>query len=406
MSPGAQNTPGLNRPQLHRIQIGSLLRQFSERWRAYQVYLAALVIFVASRLVVVTGVKFGTLLVRVPDPSQWDAGNAWYDRLLRWDSGWFADIITEGYRYTDNASVESSTAFYPLYPLVSAALKSFGVDTYLALLLVANVASLLLALLFVKLVKDELGEEVALLSLACFFFFPSSVFLSAGYSESLCLLFIMLSFILLSRGKLVSGSAIAGLSLAARISGVVMIPVILWEIWSQNRERRLHLVLKMALCGILASSGLLLYMAYLGIEFGHPMAFATSQVAWHSGTFLERLLAAATLHPFRYSSTKIDGVLMYSLSGLFIGFLALALWSFRRLRFAVALYGLGALMLPYLTVGITGSMNRFVLMCFPAFMCLGIICKGRPWLTTALIGIFAALLLCETALFSQWYRVG
>jgi hypothetical protein len=46
-------------------------------------------------------------------------------------------------------------------------------------------------------------------------------------------------------------------------------------------------------------------------------------------------------------------------------------------------------------------MNRFVLMCFPAFMCRGILCNGRPWLTAALAGIFGALLLVNTALFSQ-----
>ena len=256
----------------------ALLRQFREKWRAYEVYLSALLIFAASRVVIVTGVKFGTLLVRVSDPSQWDAGNAWYYRLLRWDSGWYADIVSEGYRYSDNASVESSTAFYPLYPIVADTVKSlFGIDTYLALLLVANVASLLLAFLFTKFVKDELGEEIALLSVACFFFFPSSLFLSAGYSELLCLVFILLSFILLSQGNFILGAAAAGLSSATRISGIVMIPVILWEIGKQNSGRWQYLALRMALCVILSSSGLLIYIAYLGIRFGHPMAFATSQ---------------------------------------------------------------------------------------------------------------------------------
>jgi len=63
-------------------------------------------------------------------------------------------------------------------------------------------------------------------------------------------------------------------------------------------------------------------------------------------------------------------------------------------------------MLPYLTLGITDSMNRFVLMCFPAFMCLGTLCKGRAWLAYPLIGIFAALLLVNAAMFSQWYWLG
>ena len=91
---------------------------------------------------------------------------------------------------------------------------------------------------------------------------------------------------------------------------------------------------------------------------------------------------------------------------VFVSFLALSLWSFRRLRFAVSLYALGALMLPYLMLGITSSMMRFGLICFPAWMCVGILCERRLWLTISLLGILGAILLWEAALFSQWYFVG
>ena len=100
---------------------------------------------------------------------------------------------------------------------------------------------------------------------------------------------------------------------------------------------------------------------------------------------------------------------MASLSGVDRGvpvFLALSIWSFCRLRFAVSLYALGSLMLPYLTLGITGSVIRFGLMCFPAWICVGILCERRFWLTISLIGILGAILLWEAALFSQWYFVG
>ncbi len=128
------------------------------------------------------------------------------------------------------------------------------------------------------------------------------------------------------------------------------------------------------------------------------MAFAAGQQAWHDGTFLDRLVFAATLGPFRHFN--------WLSGGWFLCLLVLTIWSFRHLRFPISLYALGTLMLPYLTLGITDSTNRFVLMCFPAFMCLGVLCKGRLWLAAALIGIFAALLLVNSALFSQWYWIG
>jgi hypothetical protein len=51
-------------------------------------------------------------------------------------------------------------------------------------------------------------------------------------------------------------------------------------------------------------------------------------------------------------------------------------------------------------------MTRFVIMCLPAFMMLGVACKGRPIFTSCFIGISAALLLMLTAFYSQWYWVG
>jgi hypothetical protein len=391
--------PWLDGVRARLVRFAGLFLRLRERWRAYDVYLSALLIFAASRLVVVVGVNFGALLVRTPDPKKWDAGLGWFDGLLRWDSGWYATIVSNGYRYSDDASVQGPTVFYPLYPLVSYAVKSlFGINHFIALLLVANVAALAAALLLTKFIKDELGGEIALLSLAFFCFFPSSLFLSAGYTESLYLVFVLLSFILLARERFVPAAVLAGLSLATRATGIVMIPVILWEMIRRNTLPWPRPLARMALCGVLAASGLLIYMAYLGIAFGHPLAFATGQAGWYDRTLLARFLSALTLEPFQHASIRT--------AGWFLCFLALTIWSFRRLPSAVSLYGLGALALPYFTLGITDSMNRFVLVCFPAFMAMAILCKGRPWLAGALIGIFAALLFQTTALFSQWYWVG
>jgi hypothetical protein len=380
------------------VRFARLLSRTGEKWRAYEIYLYALLIFAASRLVVIVGIDFGKSLVANPDPNRWEAGSAWYDRLLRWDSEWYAGIVSHGYRYSNDTSVEGPTVFYPLYPLATYAIKSlFGIDDLVALLLVANIAALVAALLLTKFVKDELGDETALLSLSFFCFFPSSLFLSAGYTESLYLVFVLLSFILMSREKFLPAAAMAGLSLATRPTGIAMLPVILWEMARVNTRPWPRLLLQMALCGLLAASGLLVYMAYLGIAFGHPLAFVTLQAAWHDGTFLDRFVAAVTLADFRHSN--------WWPAGWFLCFLALSLWSFRRLRFALSLYALGALAVPYLTLGITDSMIRYVLVCFPAFMCMGLLCKGRPWLAIAIIAIFSALLLQTAAMFSQWYWV-
>lgn len=389
------------RLRLFLLQADSFLANLRKRWRGCELYLIALIIFSASRIVVVIGLELGRLLVRIPDPGRRDVGDAWYDRLLRWDSDWYASIVHNGYLYDGHPSPDSSVGFYPLYPLFSYAVTSiFGIDEHVALLLVANIASVAVVLLMAKFVKDELGNDIALLTVTFFSFFPYSIFLSAGYSESLCLAFILASFILLTRQRVVAAAMLAGLSLGTRSAGIVMIPVILWEMWRHETRPLLRALPKMGICAVLAASGLLAYMLYLGIVFGDPLSFARVQVqaVWGHQSFEQQFIDSITLEPFRHFD--------WWSGSWFVCFLGLAMLSFRFLRFAIALYALASLALPYLTLGITDSMNRFVLMCFPAFMCLGVLCKGRPWLTNAIVGILAALLLRQTALFSQWYWIG
>jgi len=379
-------------------------------WRAYEVYLSALIIFAASRAVVIAGVNLGkgsvraADIVRTLDQATLQADNIWYYRLLHWDSRWFHAIVRGGYQFSGDPAAPSSVAFFPLYPLVAYVVKSlFSIDTDLVLLLVANIAALPVALLFTKFVRDEFGDRVALLSLGSLCFFPSSLFLSAGYSESLCLAFVLLSFICLRREKFVLAAVMAGLASGTRHIGIVVMPVILWEMWQRNALPWPRLLPRMALCGILAAWGLLAYMAFLGIKFGQPFAFATSQLVWNKGawrgdTILERLLSSVMLLPFSHAYPEWIAV--------FLCFLALSIWSFWRLRSAVSLYALGSLMLPYFTLGITASAIRVGLMCFPAWIYVGILCERRLWLTISLIGILGGILLWEAALFSQWYFVG
>ncbi len=374
------------------------LSRLSERYSTYTVYVSGLLIFAASRVVVVIGVFFGKHLA--PSGMQTiDPNEAWYDRLLRWDSGWYLDIIRNGYRYSSDRHVPGSTGFYPLYPLTSkAAAAAFGLSDGHALLLVATAASGVAAVLLIKLIRDELGDELALWSLAFFWFGPLSLFFSVAQTEPLCLALMVLSLVLLRSEKFALASASAGLAFATRSTGIVMIPVILWEIWRRDLRPLPQLIPRMALCGLLAASGLLAFMIFLWIRFGHPMAFATAQLAWMGDRdFFYNFGHAITLYPFTHFNFN-DG-------SWFVFYLALVVVSFRYLRFAVSLYGLGVLMLPYLTVNFLVSTDRYVSPCFPALMCLAILCRKHPWIAVSLIAIFAALLLRESALFSQGYPV-
>jgi Gpi18-like mannosyltransferase len=364
-----------------------------------QLYLATSLIFFSSRAVVVIGLFFSELLIRVPTPLAWDAGDAWYHRLLRWDVSWYLSIVEHGYSFSADPTAQSNVAFYPLYPLISFVMKLLlHINGGVALLLVANVAALAVTLLMTKFVRAQLDDEATLICVAFFCFSPVSLFLSTGYPEALCLVWILLSLILLSQNRFVFASAMAALALATRSVGIVMVPVILWEIWRRSNLPLSRMLIRMLICTVVATSGLLIFMAYLEVKFGNPFAFSVAQSAWHEGTFLQRFLAAVALEPFMHTRLRSDD--------WFLSVLALTILSFWRLRTGISLYAAGTLALPYFTLGVTGSMNRYTLMCFPAFMCLATLCKGRTWLALGIVGIFGALLLGATAKFSQWYWVG
>jgi Gpi18-like mannosyltransferase len=162
----------------------------------YRFLLTALAIFAASRAVVALALVLAYWIIPSPGDWNWSAGDSWFHRLARWDTGWYHEIVVGGYRYSAQRAIGTNAPFFPLFPLFAFLLTAIaGIDGWNSLLIVANVASVAAVLLFAQVCRDELGDETALLAVACFSFFPTSFYLSAGYAEPVCLAFILLSFV-------------------------------------------------------------------------------------------------------------------------------------------------------------------------------------------------------------------
>ena len=383
-----------------------------ERWQTYNPYLVALTIFGSSRLVVVWAVYIAARIV-LPHRSVPSVSTSWYHYLLRWDSDWYATIVNEGYKYNGNDLVQQSVVFYPLYPLIAKALTILlGIDGLLALLVVANVAAMLGVLLLFKYVRQDHGDEVALLTIAFLSFFPTSLFLSAGYTESLALLLILCCFIFLKREQFILAAAFAGLASATRSTGLVLLPVIIWELWCKFGVDYRRVLSYALFCSILATSGLWLYMFYLWSAFDSPFAFATNQAAWRNGYGIgHNVISALLLKGFFPLHLPVQNLYPRSFDvWFFLLFLTLLLVYRKWLPSSLYLFALGVLMLPYLTI--TGgpfgfrSMTRFILLAFPVFIVMAKLCKNRLWLVPCITGLFAAMLFAYSALYAQWYWVG
>jgi Gpi18-like mannosyltransferase len=329
--------------------------------------------------------------------------------LLQWDSEWYFKIVTDGYQYNGDPSVQQNIVFYPLYPMLARGLATIsGLTPADALLLVSNVAGLLAIVVLFKLVREEFGDQLALATTALLSFFPASVLLSAGYTEPLALLLIVSFFLALKRKYYLSAALLAGLAVSTRSTGVVLLPVLLWEMWA-NRDQRKFL-LALVPCVLLATSGIWLFTIYLWSAFGTPFAFADGQVAFHQGTTLAtRLIAALKLEPFTRMMLN-DWNPWGQASWFTLLFITLIVLGWSRLRASWTLFAMAVLLLPYLTLsgGPAGfvSMSRFNLVSFPLFVTLAGSGLRAKWLLAGVIGLFGASLFMNAALFARRIWIG
>jgi hypothetical protein len=389
--------------------LGTAVDRSGERPQSYVAYLAALAIYLCSRLVVFLGVVFGKTYIALGNDT-WLGGEQWYHRLLRWDSQWYKIIASEGYTYNGDPTQTQTVVFFPLYPalcrLISEILR---IDLIDSMLLVANLVAMAAALLLFKLVRERFDDRTALATVALISFFPASIFLSAGYTESLALLLMVAFFLAVARGRLLAAAMLAGLAVATRSSGIVLLPVLLWELWRARPPRRF--LIEAVPLSIIATSGLWLYIIYLGIAFHHPMAFADGQAAFHENTTMSaRLLSALTLEPFG----KIN-LTDFSPAGLdqwfTLIFIALIVGSwFAGISCGMTFFAAMLLALPYLTLcggpaGFT-SMTRFNIVSFPLFLVMARVAERWRWAVPGIVGIFGGLLLMYAALFAQWQWIG
>lgn len=384
------------------------------RWHTYKPYAASLLIFLGSRLLVLLAILYAANFVPPNQGSAyWNVDSPWLRYLLRYDSGWYLRIAVQGYSYNGNDSIEQPVVFYPLYPLVGRFIsRLFGIEPYVGLLIVSNLSILIAIPLAFKLIKEDYGNKTALYAIALLSFFPTSLFFSAGYTESLAFLLIICFFLLLKRDRFVFASACAGLAAASRPTGIVLLLPLLWELWRRFSKEPKLLATYTLLCATLATSGLWLYTIYLWAAFRSPLAFVTAQRAWsQTGEFSQSSYPIQLLVCFRFLGSILRaGIHPITLDPWFFFLFLLLLVFFRkRVPIAYSLFAAGVILLPYLTLGgifKMRSFTRYVMLAFPVFVIIGDQLKGRFWLLLGIVIIFAVILFSYTTLFAQWYWVG
>lgn len=332
----------------------------------------------ASRLalVLVGWVALAELPWQFYSPSYNPSGNPLIVMWIRWDALWYTGIAAHGYW---NAAL----AFYPLYPLLIAA-GHFGLRLSfdLSAVVVSNIALVLFAVTFYRLVAEYYPRLVARRAVWMALMFPTAFFLSAGYTESLFLWLICAAFLAARRQKLWLAGVFGFFAVLTRNEGLLVIVPILWAYYQRHGWRITRDVWPIFLIPL----ALILFMLYQWFDFGNPLAFIAAQAYWGRhitwpwvgmGLAIRAIWHGGPLQPNTILS-MIDLLAAVS-SGV--------LWIYGyRLRMPPDwLIYWGALWLIDISApDPTGqspllSMSRLVLVIFPDFVALGILAKKSGW---------------------------
>ena len=353
---------------------------------------------------------------------------------FRYDGGWYRLIATDGYSF-NGPDAQSSVAFFPAYPTVLWALHGLtGQSVKLLGTLVTLVCGAGVVVLFRRWCDDRVEVTVARIAMVTLLLYPYAYYLmGAVYADALFLLATLAAFALLERGHPVLAGLAGALATAARPVGIaVVVGLIAVTLWKKGvvarQEGRLRIdrtALRPADAGVLLSlAGIVSWMVYLGVRFGHPLAFQEVQQApgWDQGegprTWFKVLWLGhiknipASLRQWwatgdTASFEKVvyaTGVLIQGV--LVLGFLYLAWRAWRRFGWGYGVYSFALLAIPLLATKDFQGAGRYLLAAFPCYLALAELLASKPALLRRTVWLASgALLLGWSFAFGRGYYV-
>lgn len=145
----------------------------------------------------------------------------------RWDTQYYMRIASAGYSATDG-----TTTFHPLFPWLAKPFLLLGGPPVVGLLLVSSCATLALYLVFERLASLDHNLAKARTATFLFAFWPVSYVLYLPYSESLWLLFAVLSFIYARQNRWWLAGLAGTLATLTRQQGLFLLAPLAWELFA------------------------------------------------------------------------------------------------------------------------------------------------------------------------------
>ena len=314
----------------------------------------------------------------------------------------------------DGYLAQYSQAFFPLFPLLIRFFsfvfpKISNLDTsiftdpayFYSGIIISNLFFLGALYVLYKLINIDFKKDIAFLSVIFLLVFPTSFFFGSIYTESLFLLLTVSSIYLIRKGSFFWAAVLIALSSATRITGVLLIPLYLIEVF-QNKNRTAYI------WSLITPLGLLAYMYFLKSSFGNPLYFLTSQPVFGAGRSSGQIVLLPQVI-YRYMKIFLTtNIMSLPFFNAFLEFtftlvpLIFLIVIFKKMRLSYWIFSISVLILPTLT-GTFSSMPRYALI--SVFLLLPyLITQFRKYAKPAIL-VSIALGILLTMLFIRGYWI-
>jgi hypothetical protein len=274
-------------------------------------------------------------------------------------------------------------------------------DTLLAVAVLTSNAALLIAVLYMtRMVSGRWGADVARRTILCLLVFPTTIFLSAAYPESLFLALSVVAFWEAHRGRWWLAGLLGGLAALARTYGVLIVIPLAWEYFQQHHW---HLKRDILWLGLIPA-GLLAWQAYLFQVTGDPLVmrhaqdgFARSiELPWQVFTDLVQTLVTPPLTLSKLGHKGLDASVT-----LVVALLVVLTWRLRWTSLAI----FASVLFLIIASGVAfDGVPRYTLELFPVFIVMGQL-TGRRLVFATYLALAIAASLVITSLYSLGWWV-
>ncbi len=313
----------------------------------------------------------------------------------RWDAVHYLTIAAQGYHGIE-------PAFFPLYPLLIRLIGHFAQDDLIAGLLISNAAFFFGLLYLYKLLEHEYDRTVARRAIFYVSIFPTAVYFSAVYTESLFFFLTVASFYYMRSQRWLVAGIFGFFAALTRSEGLLLVVPFAIEWFVRYRARPVS-GWREAAAGLLIPFGLMLYMAYLWVLRGDPLYFSHVQSHWGRAAAMPWVSIVSAFHRLLHTPTgQVTAIQSLDLAFTTLMIVVLAV-GWRRLRPSYIAYMALSILAPLCTSSLM-SMPRFALVLFPMFAILSR-WGERPWVNSTIVAFSLPLLGLFTVLFANWYWV-